>query len=152
MAAVMRTNMTKTLIISSSLLLLCAACSTPSLAERMDALAESVTSEEPLDEESYQAYADEYQMLLGEFSANLDSYSTEEKKQIIYDIGRINGVMASHSTGGFLRGVIGAIESVPNLVNGFREGFDVESLPLEELEGKVNDLRDNINNFLNNNN
>lgn len=138
--------MTKTPILSSLLLFLCVACSTPSLAERMNALAESITSEETMDEDLYQEYADEYQMLLGEFSANLDSYTTEEKKQIIYDIGRINGVMASHSTGGFLRGIMGSIESVPNLVNGFCDGFDVESLPLEELEGKVNDLRNNINN------
>lgn len=147
----MRTNMTKTLILSS-LLLFCVACSTPSLAERMNALAESITSEENMDEEQYQEYADEYQMLLGEFSANLDSYTTEEKKQILYDIGRINGAMTSRSTGGFLRGIIESMDSVPNLVSGFRDGFDVDSLPLDELERKVNQLQTEVNDFLNNKN
>ena len=118
----------------------------------MNALAESITSEVAMDEELYQEYADEYQMLLGEFSANLDSYTTEEKKQIIYDIGRINGAMSTCSVGGFLRGIIESMDSVPNLVSGFRDGFDVDSLPLDELERKVNQLQTEVNDFLNNNN
>lgn len=120
------------------------------MVERMHTLADAITSEQPMDEDQFQKYADEYQMLLGEFSANLDTYTEEELKLIVYDIGRINGVIASREASNYMRDIIGSVGLLPSLANGFMDGFDVESLPLNELEEMVVELQDGIIGILNN--
>ena len=58
------------------------ACADPPISERMSSLAEYCENMDSFQEDDLDAVKDEYEMLLGEFRANLASYSQEEKASV----------------------------------------------------------------------
>ena len=108
------------------------ACSSPTLPERMNSLAEYCVGVDSFTDEELDAVKDEYNMLLEEFKANINDYSSEERQQVFADISRINGVLtreaASRATG-----ILGdGLRSLPDILGGFASGLGLDGI-IEDL-------------------
>lgn len=95
------------------------------ISERMTDVVNQALSE-PISEDDYQLILDQYVMLVDEFYANLDTYTTEEKKEVMAQIGKMSGVIARRGTNTILNRIEGIMDGFPALMEGFLDGFEIE--------------------------
>lgn len=123
------------------------ACSSPSLADRMNGLAEYCVSMDSFTDEDLAAVEDDYNMLLEEFRANINDIPSEDRQQIMTDISRINGVLAREAAARSVGIAADGLHALPDIIGGFASGLglgkiieNLEGLQDMDLEGVLNDI------------
>ena len=98
-------------------------CAQESLADRFSQLADEFESAESLSYDEQQQLEEEFNMLSGEFQANLSSCTPEEKERIYESIGKINGVLAKQGIETLRDGFEEIRRALPSLLDGFVSAF-----------------------------
>ena len=98
-------------------------CVQESLADRFSQLADEFESAESLSYDEQQQLEEEFNMLSGEFQANLSSCTPEEKERIYESIGKINGVLTKQGIETLRDGFEEIRHALPSLLDGFVSAF-----------------------------
>lgn len=98
-------------------------CAQETLADRFSQLADEFESAESLSYDEQQQLEEEFNMLSGEFQANLSSCTPEEKERIYESIGKINGVLAKQGIETLRDGFEEIRRALPSLLDGFVSAF-----------------------------